>query len=411
MYKKRLITDRVKKALEFFPVIAVVGARQTGKSTLVKHEFPERNYISLDLLEVRAAVDSDPYGFISAQHRPITLDEVQRVPTIFEIIKVLVDRSRTPGEFLLTGSANFLMLKKVSETLAGRIAIFELTGFTISEIKEVSPSAFLQICLRERKIPIPEYSPPDISLESLVIRGSLPPAVLAPDKELCRLWLENYIITYLERDLRELSQVASLGDYRRLMGLAALRTSKVLNISELARDSGISVSTTRNYLHLLEISYQIRRLLPYFSNISKRLIKSPKLHFKDTGVALVLSGIPSKEKELRLNPFYHSLVETYIVEEIVKLLNILVPEARVYYFRTHAGAEVDLVIEAGDRLLPIEIKASSNVSLKKVAGLRQFLKDFKKRAPFGLVLYTGDKPFKASEDIAFIPWSYVLIEE
>ncbi len=411
MYKKRLITNRIKKALKFFPVVAVVGARQTGKSTLVQQEFPERNYLSLDLPEVRAALESDPYGFLSAQKTPITLDEVQKVPAVFEAIKILVDKNRKPGEFLLTGSANFLLLKKVSETLAGRIAIFELSGFMVSEALETSPSLFLQICLEEKKIPEIPNKVPEISLESFIVKGSLPPAVLAPDDEIRRLWFENYIATYLERDLRDLSQVAFLGDFRRLMGLSALRTSQVLNISELARDSGISVSTAKNYLHLLEISYQIRRLPPYFTNISKRLIKAPKLHFRDTGLALCLSGILSHEKELMLHPYYASLVETFIVEEIIKLLYILKPEAKPYYFRTHAGAEVDLVIEFGERLFPIEIKASSYVPLKKISGLKQFLKDFKDKAPFGLVIYTGKKIFKVCENILFVPWSSVLIEE
>ena len=408
MYKKRLIADRIRKALQFFPVVAVVGARQTGKSTLVQHEFPERKYLTLDSPEVRAALEKDPYGFLSTQKDPLTLDEVQKVPAVFEALKVLIDRRREPGRFLLTGSANFLLLKKVSETLAGRIAVFELSGFTVSEAEGYSPPDFLKRCLTEEALPLPDQAPPKPPLETLIARGSLPPAVLAPDEDLRRLWFENYIATYLERDLRDLSQVASLGDFRRLMGLAALRTAQVLNISELARDAGLSPSTARNYLQLLEISYQVRRLPPYFAHLGKRLTKAPKLHFRDTGIAVTLSGVTARASELALHPYYPALAETFLVEEIARLVSVFEPRARIYYFRTHAGAEVDLVIEFGERLFPIEIKASSSVSLKKLSGLKQFLKDFQNKAPFGLVIYPGEEILPVASNVLLVPWNYVI---
>ena len=408
MYRRRIIAGRIRKALDFFPVVAVVGARQTGKSTLVQREFPERKYLTLDLPEVRAAMEEDPYGFLLSQKEPLTIDEVQKVPSIFNALKALVDRRREPGRFLLTGSANFLMLQKVSETLAGRIAIFELAGFTVSEAEGYSPPEFLKKCLEDKAPPFPSYKHPKPALEELVARGSLPPAVMAPDEDVRGMWFENYIATYLERDLRELSQVASLGDFRRLMGLAALRTAQVLNVSELARDAGLSTSTARNYLQLLEASYQIRKLPPYFSNLGKRLTKSPKLHFRDTGVALTLSGVNVLVKDLPLHPYYPALVETFMIEEITKLVSVFEPRARIYYYRTHAGAEVDLVVELGERLLPIEIKASSSVSLKKISGLKQFLKDFCDRTPFGLVVYLGEEVLQVSQNVLLVPWGYVL---
>ena len=167
------------------------------------------------------------------------------------------------------------------------------------------------------------------------------------------------------------------------MTLSALRTAQVLNVSDLAREAGLAVSTTRNYLHLLELSYQIRRLPPYFANIGKRLTKAPKLHFRDTGLALALSGISLSEEDLPFHPYYQALVETYLVEEVIKLVSIQEPRVKFYYFRTHGGAEVDLLLEYGDRLLPIEIKASSVISLKKLSGLRQILTEFKERHPIG----------------------------
>ncbi len=408
MYRKRLIADRIKKALGFFPVVAVVGARQTGKSTLVQKEFPKRKYLTLDLPEVRAVLEKDPYGFLLSQKEPLTIDEVQKVPSIFSALKALVDRNREPGRFLLTGSANFLMLKNVSETLAGRIAIFELSGFAVAEAEGYAPPDFLKRCLKEESPPIPSHKHPKPSLEKLIARGSLPPAALASEEDIRHMWFENYIATYLERDLRELSQVASLGDFRRLMGLAALRTAQILNISELARDAGLSTSTARNYLQLLEASYQIRKLPPYFSNLGKRLTKSPKLHFRDTGIAITLSGINASPEDLPLHPHYPALVETFLVEEIAKLVSFFEPRAKIYHYRTHAGAEVDLVIELGERLLPIEIKASSSVSPKKISGLKQFLKDFGSRAPFGLVVYLGEEILQISQNVLFVPWSYVI---
>ncbi|QJA05460.1 ATP-binding protein [Thermosulfurimonas marina] len=407
MYRKRWLAEKIRKALEFFPVVAVVGARQTGKSTLVQQEFPERTYFTLDSPEVRSVLEEDPYGFLSAQKGPLTLDEVQKVPALFEALKLLVDRNREPGRFLLTGSANFLLLKRVSESLAGRIAIFELPGFMVSEAEGYPPPGFLKDCLQGFPS-FPEKIPSRPPLETLIARGGFPPAVLAPDEETRRWWFENYLATYLERDLRDLSQVASLGDFRRLMGLAALRTAQVLNLAELARDAGLSPSTARNYLQLLEISYQVRRLAPFFAHLGKRLTKAPKLYFRDTGLALVLAGIAVRAPELIFHPFYPALVESFLVEEIIKLLSFLEPRARIYYFRTHAGAEVDLVVELGERLLPIEIKASTQISPRKLAGLKQFLKDFSHRAPFGLVVYLGEEVLALSPGIYLVPWRALI---
>jgi len=411
MYRKRLISEKIRKALEFFPVVAVMGARQTGKTTLVRKEFPERAYFSLDSPEVRAIMEEGALDFLSAQKDPVTLDEVQKVPSAFQIIKILVDKDRKPGRFLITGSANFLLMKNITETLAGRIAIFELPGFTLSEAENLAPSSLIKYCLEDKEAPplppLTSWEGPD--LHDVVTRGSYPPAVLAPDPETRTMWLENYVATYLERDLRELSQVASLGDFRKVMGLAAMRTGQVLNISELARDAGLPFSTTRNYLNLLEVSYLIRKLPAYFANIGKRLVKSPKLHFRDTGLALVLSGLTPSPETLILHPYYHALVETLLVEEIVKLTNLLRSRVTFHYFRSHGGAEVDLVLEEGERLLPIEIKATSQVSLKKLSGIRQFLQDFKNRAPFGLVIYTGERPLKLTPNLLLVPWFMALV--
>ena len=411
MYRKRLISEKIRKALEFFPVVAVMGARQTGKTTLVRKEFPERAYFSLDSPEVRAIMEEGALDFLSAQKDPVTLDEVQKVPSAFQIIKILVDKDRKPGRFLITGSANFLLMKNITETLAGRIAIFELPGFTLSEAENLAPSSLIKYCLEDKEAPpsppLTSWEGPD--LHEVVTRGSYPPAVLAPDPETRTMWLENYVATYLERDLRELSQVASLGDFRKVMGLAAMRTGQVLNISELARDAGLPFSTTRNYLNLLEVSYLIRKLPAYFANIGKRLVKSPKLHFRDTGLALVLSGLTPSPETLIIHPYYHALVETLLVEEIVKLTNLLRSRVTFHYFRSHGGAEVDLVLEEGERLLPIEIKATSQVSLKKLSGIRQFLQDFKDRAPFGLVIYTGERPLKLTPNLLLVPWFMALV--
>ncbi|MDL1970558.1 MAG: ATP-binding protein [Candidatus Desulfofervidaceae bacterium] len=409
MYIKRVFAKPIKKSLEFFPVVAVVGARQTGKTTLVQNEFPERRYFSLDSPSIREVLQREPYSFLASQKGEITLDEVQKAPEVFDVLKLMVDENRKPGQFLLTGSANFLLLKNISETLAGRIAIFELPGFLVAESMEGKPSSFILNCLKG-KVSLPETLDLSISLEDFVLKGTLPPAVLSPDNTIRNLWFDNYIATYLERDLRELSQVASLGDFKRFMSLLALRTAQVLNVSEVARDAGISVSTARNYLHLLELSYQVRRLIPYFANIGKRLVKAPKIHFRDTGLAIALAGISLNEENISLNPYYQFLVETFIVEEIIKLISLQEPRARFYYFRTHGGGEVDLVLELGNILLPIEIKATSKISLKKMASLKQFLSDFKQKSPLGIVVYLGKEIFNVG-NIIVVPWQYILVDK
>ncbi len=411
MYKRRYLSDKIKKALSFFPVVALVGARQTGKTTLVKEEFPDRTYLSLDSLDIRSAIIEDPVGFLSAQKGPIIVDEAQKAPCIFEAIKILVDRDREPGRFLLTGSANFLLLQKVSETLAGRIATFELSGFMVCEALEYPVPIFLQSCLYAGHIDdLLDMRPnqKDVSIDALILRGGLPPAVLSPNAEVRDMWLENYVATYLERDLRDLSQVASLGDFRRLMGLSAMRSAQLLNISELARDAGLSTSTARNYIQLLEVSYQIRRLPPYYANIGKRLVKAPKLHFRDTAVAMTVSGLSRNTVIQARHPYRSALFESFIVEEIARLLGLLGEKARMFHYRSHSGAEVDLVIELGERLLPIEIKSSATVSTRKLGGLRQFLKDFHGKAPFGLVIYDGVDLLPISRDILLVPWNVII---
>jgi predicted AAA+ superfamily ATPase len=413
MYYKRFIASTLKEALEVFPVVALLGARQTGKTTLVKEEFKDRIYLSCDEPSVRASLEKDAFFFLSAQADKVILDEIQRVPEAFVVLKHLVDAKRTPGRFLITGSANFLLMKRVSETLAGRIAIFELPGFMLAEYLHKNPSLVLIKCLKAKGIKDLNIQAKDLGsiaeFLTFIKKGSLPPAMLIEKEEMREVWFESYIQTYLERDLRELSQVASLMDFRRLMGMAALRTAQILNFSDLARDVGISVSTVRNYLNLLGSSYHLRFLPPFYAHLGKRLTKAPKLHFRDTGLALTLSGLSLDDRAFLSHPFFSALAETYLVEEIIKLVSLFEHKARFYYFRTHGGAEVDLVIEYGQRLLPIEIKTSTQLDQRKLAGLKQFLNDFKNRVPFGVVIYMGEKILKLSHNIIAIPWKVCLV--
>jgi len=414
MYYQRLIAAVLKEALKVFPVVALLGARQTGKTTLVKEEFKNRAYFTCDEPSVRASLEEDAIFFLSAQTDEVILDEIQRVPKAFEALKQLVDAKRQPGRFLITGSANFLLMRRVSETLAGRIAIFELPGFMLAEYLQKRPSSFLIQCLEAKSLEELSSQVKDTSsvIEFLtaIKKGTLPPAVLIEQEEMREVWFGSYIQTYLERDLRELSQVASLMDFRRIMSMAALRTAQVLNFSDLARDVGLSVSTARNYLNLLCMSYHIRLLPPFYAHLGKRLTKAPKLHFKDTGLALNLSGLSLDDATLLAHPFFNALAETYLVEEVIKLVCLFKPKARFYYFRTHAGAEVDLVIEYGERLLPIEIKTSTQINQRKLIGLKQFLKDFKDRAPLGVVIYMGERVLRLSENLIAVPWKGCLVD-
>lgn len=409
--RPRLIGPTVSQALRRFPVVVLTGARQTGKSTLV--EAPpvgkSRVYRSLDDFDVLDRAQASP-DFLVREAPRLTIDEVQHAPSLLLEIKRFVDRDRTAGRFLLTGSQNLLMMRRISESLAGRAVYLTLWPMTESEkrgsgmaapwgdlLKLQSPAA------AERRL---QRFDRGEGWEWAALSGGYPvPALQLTPADRSR-WFEGYVRTYLERDLQELSSVSALSDFRRLMKLSALRVGQMLNQTELARDAALSQPTTHRYLNLLETSYQIVRIPAFAARRTKRLVKTPKLFWTDTGLAAHLAGVDSPA-ELD-DTFGGALLENLILVQLLVWRETLSPRPEIHYFRTHAGEEIDFVIEWKRRLLPIEVKRSRRIRTSAIDSVVQFIEEYRERAHLGIVLYGGREVIRLGDRVLGVPLSIAL---
>ena len=400
----RAVAGRLTAALRVMPAVVVTGARQTGKSTLAKDTGPEpRRFVSLDDFDLMAAARQDPQLLVGGDE-PITLDEVQRTPDLLSAVKIEIDRARRPGRFLLTGSANLLLMRRISESLAGRASYLNLWPMTRREQMGMGQCGIWDALLTRPNAEWPDIlaaqQAPAEDWRLLARRGGLPdPAVHLDDTEERAIWFEGYLRTYLERDLLDLSSIAALPDFRRLMRAACLRMGQPLNQTELGRDVALPQPTVHRYLNLLETSYMLVRLPAYAINRTKRLIKSPKLYWGDVGLALFIAGVNEPEG---------AHLENLILGDLLAWRDAGRSRAELLYWRTAAGEEVDFVVEAGGALLPIEIKASSKPRLRDTTSLRSFRREYPDQARAGLLLHTGSEVEWLAPDVLAAPWWRVV---
>lgn len=400
----RLVTRSLLDRLRVMPAVVVTGARQTGKSTLVQDLVPGgRSYFSLDDLDVVDAARRDPEALVGGS-RPVTLDEVQREPDLLHAVKRAIDKERKPGRFLLTGSANLALMRKVSESLAGRASYLTLWPMTRREQRGLGRCGLWDDLLATRDqhwldlLAAQPDEPED--WRALARRGGFPTPAVHLSKAADRaVWFDGYVRTYLERDLQALSAVAALPDFRRLMRAACFRLGQLLNQTELGRDVALPQPTVHRYLNLLETSYVLVRLPAYAVNRTKRLIKSPKLYWGDTGVALHLAeGVEPNGAHL----------ENLVLQDLLAWRDARLERAELFYWRTTIGEEVDFVIEAGGRLLPIEVKASGRPRLGDARHLRTFRAEYGRKARAALLLHTGKTLEWIAPDVLAVPWWRVL---
>ena len=398
----RLLADPLRVALKTFPVVVVTGARQTGKSTLAQHLPKDRAYYSLDDFDVRERVATEPDSLLR-DAKPITIDEVQREPDLLFAVKRAVDARRTPGRFLLTGSANPLLHHRVSESLAGRAVYLTVWPLTRAEVRGEARAGRWSELLRARDERWPALFEGDSTREDwrdLARRGGYPTPALQLTTPADRShWFSGYTQTYLERDVRDLSTVSSLVDFRRLMRAVCLRVGTMLNQTEVARDVGLSQPSVHRWLDLLETSYQLIRLPAYAVNRTKRLIKSPKAYWSDTGLAMHLAG----ESEAR-----GEHLENLVLTDLLAWRGSQPDAHEVMYWRTSTGDEVDFVIESGNTVLPIEVKATTRPTLSDAKGLRVFLDEYGKRSRAGLLLHGGSTVTWIADRVLAVPWWKVL---
>lgn len=336
MWYERELQNRIADLLGHFPVVILTGARQTGKTSLLKRLYPERHFVSLDLPSLAEEAESRPDEFLRAYPPPVTIDEVQYAPGLFRFLKIAVDQRRTDkGLFLLTGSQRYHLMRSLSETLAGRCAFLELHTLSATE--------FSQHTMIDGTT----------SLDFL-LRGGYPELCAASSMPVAD-YFRGYVATYLERDVRNLVQVGNLRDFERFLRLAASRSACLLNMSELARDVGVAASTAANWVSVLEASGVVQLLEPYFENLGKRLVKTPKLYLMDTGLLCFLLGITSPEA-LVASPFLGNVWESFVFGQLVRGLQRTSSATTLWFWRDAHGQEVDFLLDAGERFSLVECK-------------------------------------------------------
>jgi uncharacterized protein len=396
----RLVESSLVERLRVMPAVVLSGARQTGKSTLASERVAgARRYATLDDLDVLDTARRDPEALLGGSD-PLTLDEVQREPDLLAAVKRSIDRNRKPGRFLLTGSANLLLMRKVSESLAGRASYLTLWPMTRREQLGEGRAGRWEELLASRDdewldlLAAGDEEPED--WKALARRGGFPtPAVHLTTARDRAIWFDGYVRTYLERDLQDLASISALPDFRRLMRAACLRLGQLVNQTEIGRDTALPQATVHRWLNLLETSYLLIRLPAHAVNRTKRLIKAPKLYWGDPGVALHLA-------ELDAPTGAH--LENLVLNDLVAWRDARLERTEVAYWRTVSGEEVDLVVETGGRLLPIEIKSSSRPRLADARHLRSFRAEYGKKARPGLLLHTGNTLEWLAPDVLAAPW-------
>ncbi len=364
-YIERKISDKVLECSKYYQVLVITGPRQTGKTTLCRHLFNEYSYYNLEDVALRMRIASDPKGFLEACGRQVIIDEVQHVPELFSYIQLTVDDD-AERHFILTGSNNFAMMESITQSLAGRACLFTLMPFSLGEIADMTN---------------------DMSVDEIMLRGFFPGTMLKgvpPD-----FFYTNYYTTYIERDVRQVKNITDIGAFQQMMRLMAGRTGSEMNASALAGETGISAPTIRSWNSILETSYLTYPLRPYFANISKRLVKSPKVYFVDTGLLCFLLGISSPE-QLAVHPLRGAVFENLAVNEMLKHEFNSAHLPQLYFYRENAGREVDIVKEEAGVLSLFEVKSSSTFNPSFVANMNYLKKLLGSKVGSASVIYTGD---------------------
>lgn len=404
--KTRILAKTILRAIKSFPAIVVTGPRQSGKTTLLKMLFTRtHHFVTLEDPDVRMRAKEDPLAFLEENRPPIIIDEIQYAPELLSYIKTRIDQNRQPGQWLFTGSQNFTLMLGVSQSLAGRAAVLSLLPFSFMERNNAGEKAKDNLALF-KDLSLKQVCTNKSSLSELILRGSYPE--IASKKSIDRqLWCGSYISTYLERDVRNLSQVGDLSQFERFLKLCAIRTGQLLNLSEIAKEIGMSVPTVKRWISILETGYQIYLLYPYYRNLGKRLVKSPKLYFNDTGLASYLLGLHNAETLLN-SPNFGNLFETLIVTDFLKRFLYFGQMPSMYYLRTQDGLEIDLVIELGQKMHLLEIKSAMTILPRHASSFSRLSGPFSSRVKTKTIISRTPCNFSLKKEIYNYNWRNIL---
>jgi predicted AAA+ superfamily ATPase len=385
-YVKRTIEGVLKRAAREFPAVVLLGPRQSGKTTILRHLFGGKyEYVSLEPPDVREAAVRDPRGFLEMHAPPVIFDEAQYAPELLPYVKERIDADRgRRGQYLLTGSQNLMLGERVTESLAGRAAILRLLPLSRREAVGQPGAPLPWEAGAKRTVR------PGIATEELwksFLRGGYPELAGAPKRD-PGLWHGSYVQTYLERDVRSLRQIGDLSQFQSFLRALAARTAQLLNLADLARDLGVALNTIKAWISVLEATYQVIVLRPYFVNMGKRLVKTPKVYFTDVGTLCYLTGLKDPA-HAAAGPMGGPILETAVVTEVYKTFVHRGEEPQLYFWRTSTGREVDLVVETAGGLIPLEVKLSATPRAAMAASIQTFQEDFGDRALPGYVIHPG----------------------
>lgn len=405
--KPRTLDAFFDRVVRTFPAVVLIGPRQSGKTTYLRYKLAKTHqYINLEDPQTAMRAKTDPESFLSSISGRVILDEIQNVPELLVYIKTYIDTDRLPGKWILTGSQNFALMQGVSESLAGRSAVLTLLPFSFSERVGYGNSSrsMGQLMSGSNK---KQLDAQRVNLGEAIVRGNYP-EIASNDKIDRQAWCGSYISTYLERDIRNLKQVGDLGQFHLFLQACAIRTGQILDLSSLARDIGVSFSTAKRWLSLLETGYQVLLLYPYYRNIGKRLVKRPKLYFTDTGLATYLLGL-NEIRTMKSGPYWGSLFETAVVVDIWKRFLHHGDKPSMYYLRTRDDLEIDLVIERESKLDLIEIKSTATVSPGHAASLVRVKRDLGDQVGKIWLISQTDTSFSLLSGVENVGWKDVLL--
>jgi uncharacterized protein len=390
----RLLTDYLLRDARYYPVLTLTGPRQSGKTTLAKAAFPGHDYVSMEETDVRLFAREDPRGFLARFRGPVIVDEVQRSPDLLSYIQTEVDRDPAPGRFVLTGSQNLMLMEKVSQSLAGRSGVLHLLPFSRAELEKQGQAepAGPETLFSNRNNLLDRWKTIGTGFYPPIHDRGIPPEV----------WLPDYLRTYVERDVRTLVNIGDLESFERFVRLCAGRIGQLLNFSSIASDCGVAVDTVRRWISVLKTSFIVFLLPPHHQNFNKRVIKSPKLYFYDTGLACLLLGIRNQD-QIFSHPLRGPLFENYVLAEVVKSYLHHRRTPPIFFWRDQAGHEIDLLLEEGRVLYPVEIKSGSTVVGDMFEGLKWWSGLAGKTAGSPTLVYGGTESYDRL-GIAVRPW-------